>query len=78
MEGIVKYYVWCPEQGAPTKAHATEAEAIKEAERLAHKHRGSKFIVLKSVGEAFVAPKPSAWYPHVTFAPSIFPGVELF
>ena len=40
------WLVWNPNKNAPTHKHLSEANAIAEAERLARKYKGEKFIVL--------------------------------
>jgi hypothetical protein len=42
------WLVWSEMGGSPTVKHRTEQEAFTEACRLAQKHRGRKFHVLRS------------------------------
>lgn len=43
------YYVYCHNYGGPTVKHSSFDEAQAEAERLARKHPGSVFEILKAV-----------------------------
>lgn len=43
------WFVWSPENGAPTHQHPSQDAAISEAERLARRHKGETFIVLESI-----------------------------
>jgi hypothetical protein len=44
--------VWCPRYGPPTVRHPDEAEALKEAMRMAEEHPQHTFHVLTCVGAA--------------------------
>lgn len=48
------YYVWNPDANRPEERHKDFTAAIREAERLAAKHYGHRFIVLKAMGSAIV------------------------
>lgn len=50
INGKVFYLVWSPRGDNPRARHATETEAIQEADRLAKKYQGRHFYVLESVG----------------------------
>lgn len=76
--------VWRVGGAAPTVKHPSHALADAEARRLAEKHPGKQFFVLKgAVGYEFVKPErvqmarlPGAgWVQH---DPSIFPRPELY
>ena len=56
------FFVWNPNSSAPKQKHATEQEARAEAERLAAKHPGQDFIVLRSV--ATCRTKDVGWTEH--------------
>ena len=43
----MSYYIWNPNSGAPTVKHIRKIDAIDEAQRLAKRHRGEEFMVLK-------------------------------
>lgn len=45
----VQWLVWCPLSGPPRYRHTSEESARKEAARLASVHKGSEFIVLRTV-----------------------------
>lgn len=49
------YYVFAPARGLPMKKHATEGEAMQEAERLARKEAGVRFYVLKEISSCIRA-----------------------
>lgn len=65
------WMVWSPQGGAPTRKHASRAEADAEAERLAEKTPLRQFFVLKAVG-GFVAEIPTTRPIELT---SVDPGV---
>lgn len=46
-EPIPFWVVWCPQGSSPTVKHLSRAEATREAERLAAKHPGHEFFVLR-------------------------------
>lgn len=46
-----KWFVWNPRGNVPSFEHSTEYEAKTEAERLARLNPGTRFLVLRSVGE---------------------------
>ena len=45
----------------PTRRHATLADALRESERLAKKHKGDHFEVLKCVAISHI-PKPTVTF----------------
>lgn len=45
------FYVWNQRSGSPTKTHPTFDAATKEAERLAVKNPGQKFLVMEARAE---------------------------
>jgi hypothetical protein len=49
MENDGFYLVWNPARGIPTFKHWTYEDATTEAERLANKHPGEHFYVLKTI-----------------------------
>ena len=49
---------------APTTAHSTEKSAREEAERLARKHPGHRFVVLESMYEMTTEAAPVAKVVH--------------
>lgn len=55
------YYVYCLTAGNPTVRHATLAEAQAEAERLAEKHPGRAFEILRCVGIAQTSKASTFW-----------------
>lgn len=55
------YYVYALNYGAPTVRHATLAEAQAEAERLAEKHSGRAFEILKCVGHSSTRKAITFW-----------------
>lgn len=48
MELKTFWFVWNENGNAPRYKHGGEAEAINEAERLAHLHPGQTFVVLEA------------------------------
>lgn len=44
------WLVWCEEHGPPMHKHSSRFLAEKEAERLARKYPGARFVVLGAVG----------------------------
>lgn len=55
------YYVYALNHGAPAVRHATLAEAQAEAERLAEKHPGRAFEILRCVGIAQTIKASTFW-----------------
>lgn len=53
-----KYFVWCPEAGAPTKAHETLSDAQKEAKRLCEMEHNKEFLILRAVEGYIYNPNP--------------------
>lgn len=51
---VVFYMVWTKTGWPPRKQHHTRQEAEKEADRLARRHPGKKFIVLQAVAKVAV------------------------
>ena len=56
----VFWLVWCPERGLPHMKHATQAEAIAEADRLAKAEPFLAFYVLRLIG--FSKAEPQSFY----------------
>ena len=56
-----QYYVYALNYGAPTVRHATLAEAQAEAERLAEKHPGRTFEILKCIGYSSTSKASTFW-----------------
>lgn len=50
-EPVDFYMVWTKTGWAPKKAHHTRAAAFAEANRLAARHPGKKFIVLRTLAK---------------------------
>ena len=55
------YYVYAFHYGGPTVRHAAIAEAQAEAERLAAKHPGRAFEILRCVGIALTRKASTFW-----------------
>ena len=55
------YYVFTPGGSAPTLKHATQAEAVAESLRLAKKHLGQAFEVLKCVAISQTSEASTFW-----------------
>lgn len=49
LEAVDFWLVWSKHGHLPRVTHHTEAAAVREAERLARKHLGRKFIVLRAI-----------------------------
>lgn len=54
------YMVWTKTGWPPRKQHATRQAADQEADRLARRHPGKKFIVLRAVAKVAAEPQESA------------------
>lgn len=57
------WLVWNKDGGVPTRKHPSEASARNEAVRLAIANPGKRFVVLRSIGEAF-QPPAVMWTKH--------------
>ena len=55
------WLVWNPQGSAPTHRHPTEAEACKEAERLARLNPRQRFHVLEAKCCCTLDPSPVSW-----------------
>lgn len=51
MNKHIFYMVWADNGNSPVKKHEAEYLAKEEAERLARRHPGVTFVVLKSIAE---------------------------
>lgn len=62
------WLVWNPKDKPPSYQHRSKEAAIAEAERLAVKHQGERFIVLEAIGEAkTVKPAVFEHYEYIPF-----------
>ena len=55
------WMVWNPHGNSPTHKHATQADACKEAERLARLNPKHRFHVLEAKGCCVFDPQPVSW-----------------
>lgn len=55
------YVIWNINHGLPKAQHASQDEAVREAERLARLHPGEKFYVLGALGCACQPAPPSIY-----------------
>lgn len=59
------WMVWNPERNAPTHRHATQQEAVQEAERLARQCPSQRFYVLEAKGSCTFSPLPPVQWTKV-------------
>jgi len=62
------WLIWNPQRGYPTKAHETEFLARTEGERLARKHPGERFFLLKFVASVKTCAPPKPPEPPVEWS----------